>query len=385
MQLPPEELQILLADLTPEACREVTSLLRAHQSAGAFLETGADGPLRPGEQVGAYRIIEKIGHGGMGVVYRAGRDDGEFRRDVAIKVVGGPLFGPEAERRFMVERNILAVLDHPNIVRMIDGGVWNRQRYLVMEYVAGQTIIEHCRSRNFPVNQRLQLFQALCSAIQYAHQHLIVHRDLKPQNILVTDDGQLKVLDFGIATLLEADAECRGGDTILHPLTLSCASPEQLRDERLTLASDIYALGLLLYELLTGTNPQAGMSQAEILRTIDSGGPVPPRKLAREISPDLDAVVRKALSGEPARRYGSAVELSSDVARVLENRPVLARPPSRLDAAMRICARNKSMTAVALALVLAVLGGLAAVSWQARRAERQRAIAEGASMTRERR
>ena len=379
LELSSAERDTLLANLDEEVRAEVKSLLDAHDSAGTFLDSGGAGPFLAGDRVGPYRICEELGRGGMGVVYRAVRDDGEFRRDVAIKVVGGRLFAPELERRFLAERNILAALDHPNIVRMLDGGLWKRQRYLVMEYVAGQPITDYCRERDLSLAERLRLFQTLCAAIQYAHLHLVLHRDLKAANILVNSEGVVKVLDFGIARLQDSDLKQNSdtaGNTILNPLTPSCASPEQLRGEALTLASDIYALGLLLYEILTGKNPQNDATPAEILRMADSGGPIPPGKVDPAISRDLDAIVAKALAVEPARRYGSAAEMAADVERFLENRPVLARAPSRLYSAARLCARNKAMTVIAAALVVAVFGGLAAVLWQARRAEHQRAIAE---------
>src|SRR5258708_5860490 len=167
-------------------------------------------------------------------------------REVAIKLVGGRLFAPEAERRFIAERRVLASLDHPNVVRMIDGGLSEGQRYLVMEWIAGEPITEYCFQNALPIPERLRLFQAVCEAIHYAHQHLIIHRDLKPNNILVTLERQGKVLDFGIARLLEDGAAEDALTPALHPITLSCASPEQVRQDRLTLATDIYSLGLLL-------------------------------------------------------------------------------------------------------------------------------------------
>ena len=371
LEVPSGERQSLLAELPAEVRSEVLSLLTAHQSAGAFLNTPEDGWLRIGERIGPYRIVEKIGHGGMGVVYRARRDDGEFHREVAIKLVGGRLFAPEAERRFIAERRILASLDHPNVVRMIDGGLSEGQRYLVMEWIAGEPITEYCFQNALPIPERLRLFQAVCEAIHYAHQHLIIHRDLKPNNILVTLERQVKVLDFGIARLLEDGAAEDALTTALHPMTLSCASPEQVRQDRLTLATDIYSLGLLLCELLSGKNPQSTGTRAEIVQRIATTDPVPPSKLAPGISPDLDAIVLKSLAKDPARRYASAEEMSADIGRFLESRPVLARRPSRLYHAARFCARNKALTAIAAALVLAVIAGAASTLAQERRAERR--------------
>ncbi len=360
-----------LLDSLPEAIRaEVASLVAAHQAAGPFL-AGLEHAPRDGEHLGPYVLLEEIGRGGMGVVHRARRADGEFQREVAIKLVGGRLFAAEAERRFIEERQILALLDHPNVVRMIDGGVWAGQRYLVMELVSGRPVTEYCLEGGISIRDRLRLFQAICSAIQYAHQNLILHRDLKPQNILVTSDGQVKVLDFGIARLADDAAAGDAVTTMLHPMTLSCASPEQVRGDRLTLASDIYALGLLLYELLTGKNPQSAGTPAEIIRRIAVADPPPPSKLGPSISADLDAIVLKALSKEPARRYASAEEMSADVGRFLECRSVLARPPSRLYHAARFCARHKASVAITAALTLAVIGGVVTSVAQSRRAERR--------------
>ena len=363
-----------LAELPAAVQREVRSLLEAHESAGLFLTEGEGAASLAGQRIGPYLLVEKIGQGGMGVVYRARRDDGEFQREVAIKLVGGRLFGPEAERRFIAERRILALLDHPNIVHMIDGGVWNGQRYLVMELVSGKPVTEHCAA--LPLAERLRVFQEICAAVQYAHQHLVIHRDLKPRNILVTAEGEVKLLDFGIARLLEEGADADTAASGFHPMTLSCASPEQVREERLTVATDVYALGLLLYELLSGTNPQSGGRRAEMEQRILAVDPSPPSKVTPGVSRDLDAVALKALAKEPARRYTSAQEMSADIGRYLETRPVLARAPSRWYVSRRFCARNKAATSIAAALLVAVLAGLVAFSWQARRAEQQRAVAQ---------
>jgi eukaryotic-like serine/threonine-protein kinase len=371
LEAPSEQWEAFLAELPSEVAAEVRALLLVHESANSFFGRFEDAGLPEGERIGPYLLLERIGHGGMGDVYRARRDDGEFKREVAIKLVAGRLFAPEAERRFIAERRILALLDHPDIVRMIDGGVWQGHRYLVMELVCGQPVTQYCAARALSIPQCLRLFQAICSAIHYAHQHLIIHRDLKPGNILVTGEGQVKVLDFGIARLLDNGAAEDLGTTAFHPMTLSCASPEQVREDRLTLATDIYSLGLLLYELLTAKNPQSTGTRTEIAQRIATSEPAPPSKLASGISPDLDAIVMKALAKEPARRYASAEEMSADVDRFLENRPVLARPPSRLYYATRFCSRNRAITAITAALVLAVVTGVLSTLAQSRRAERR--------------
>ena len=358
--------------------RQIEVLLEHDEEPGTFLNTSPEmDPFQTSSLIGPYRLLEIVGEGGMGVVYRARRDSSEFQQEVAIKVVGGRLFAPEAERRFITERRILASLDHPSIARMIDGGVYEGRRYLVMEFVAGEPVTRYCDSRGLSLDERLKLFQAICSAVHYAHQHLIIHRDLKPENILVTAEGRVKVLDFGIARLIDAsDAEQPATTTFLHPMSLSCASPEQLLGERLTLATDIYSLGILFYELITGIHPNAGKTGSEIWRGILEEKPAAPSKLVRGISADLDAIAFKALAKNPADRYASADEMSADIGRFLDHRPVLARAPSRLYYAACFCARNRALSATVLALLVAILAGFAMSAWQARRAEQQRAIAQ---------
>lgn len=369
----PDQREALLAAIAPDLRDEVALLLAAHESAGSFLNPSGGGGLRDGQRIGPYLLLEKIGDGGMGTVYRARRDDGEFHREVAIKLVGGRLFAPEAERRFIEERRILALLDHPHIVRMIDGGVWEGHRYLVMELLSGQPVTDYCAEQAVPLREKLKLFQSICLAIHYAHQHLIIHRDLKPRNILVTADGQAKVLDFGIARLLD---ESDPMATALNPMTLACASPEQIRGRRLTMATDIYSLGLLLYELLTGTNPQSSGTREELEHWILYQAPVSPDRLVPGLAKDLDAIVMKAMAKEPGMRYASADAMAADVGRYLEGRPVQARSPSRLYQALRLCARNKAMAGISAALVLAIVAGAGVSLWQARRAERQKVIAQ---------
>lgn len=371
LDLAPGERGLFLAELIPEIRKEVLSLLVAHESAGRFLGSPGDAALASGERIGPYRILELIGRGGMGDVYRARRDDGEFLREAAIKLVGSRLLAPEAERRFISEQRILALLDHPNIVRMIDGGVWQGQRYLVMELVAGEPLTAHCARQQLPVVDRLHIFQSVCAAIHYAHQRLIIHRDLKPGNILITAESQVKVLDFGIARLLDDSAADDPTTTLLNPFTLSCASPEQVRGEPLTLATDIYSLGLLLYELLSGRNPQGSGARMEIEQRILTEEPPAPSKVAAGVSPDLDAIVLKALAKDPSRRYSSVERLSADVDRYLNGWPVSARPDSLLYRARKLAIRRAIPLGAAGAILVALLiGGLSTLA-QWRRAERR--------------
>jgi len=255
---PPEHRQEALAALPAGVRAEVESLLGAHALSGDFLRSVDRADPKPGVRIGPYSLTEEIGRGGMGVVFRARRAEGEIPRDATIKFAGGRLYPPEAERRFVAEGRILALVDHPKVVRVLDAGVWQGRRHLVMEFVDGTPLTEYCRQNALPLGARLKLFQTLCESIQCAHQHLIIHRDPKPRNILVSAEGVLKVLDFGIARLLDSDwKQDDSTRTALKPLSLSCASPEQVRLERLATTTDMYSLGLLLYGLLTGHNPQS--------------------------------------------------------------------------------------------------------------------------------
>ena len=265
---------------------ELKRLLAAHDRAGSFLDGPAlasvadDGPDWVGRRLGVYEIVREIGRGGMGVVFLATRADELFRKQVAIKVLRSNLDGRELLDRFHRERHILASLDHSNIARLIDGGTTEEGLpYVVMEYVEGQPIDAFCRERQLSLEQRLELFKTLCSAVHYAHQNLVVHRDLKPSNIVVTAEGQPKLLDFGIAKLLETDT--RGEtNTGMRPMTLAYASPEQITGEAITTGSDVYALGVVLYELVSGARPFPGDSQSdhEMMRQICDQVPDAPSK-----------------------------------------------------------------------------------------------------------
>ena len=361
----------VLASLPAALRDDVASLLDAHFQAEMFLNPSTV-PIASHSRMGAYRVVEKIGEGGMGVVYRAVRDDGEFQREVAIKVVGGRLFMPEAERRFIEERRILARLDHPDVVRMIDGDVAEGMRYLVMELVEGRPITQFCVEQSLSIPERVRLFQTVCAGAHHSHQNLVLHRDLKPQNILVTTAGQVKILDFGVARMLDDGKHVTGSQATVTPMSMAYASPEQLRGERATPASDIYSLGLVLYEDLTGrpVRPEGGTRQA--FSSLESPI-VPPSRSAPDaaVSPDLDAIVLKALAPEAAKRYASAAELSADLERFLEGRPVEARLPTRWYYASRFWARNKALGSALAALSLMVVAGLVAALVEGRRAAHQ--------------
>jgi len=267
----------------PDLLAEVTSLLEAHGRAGAFIESVPD-------HIGPYRIEEEIGQGGMGTVYRASRDDGQFRHQVAVKILSLAAT-PSLYRRFLDEQQILANLSHANIARLLDGGITRSGlSYIVMEFIEGEPIDRYCESR--PVSERLRLFRTVCAAVHHAHQNLIVHRDLKPANVLVTADGAPKLLDFGVAKMLSPDQR-RSDVTIVQAMTPEYASPEQIRGGLVSTASDVYSLGTILYELLTGRRPYLldGRTYDEIRHVVCD---LPIEKPATGSS-DLDAIVSKAM------------------------------------------------------------------------------------------
>ena len=394
----------------PELRKEVDSLLSSLQAASAgFLESpaipegaAAGEPARP--RVGPYRVIRLLGTGGMGLVYLAVRADEQYEKHVAIKIVKRGTDTDFVLRRFRQERQILAGLDHPNIARLLDGGnTEDGLPYLVMDYVDGEPITVFCERRGLDVRERLRLFRTVCGAVHFAHQNLVVHRDLKPGNILVTSDGTPKLLDFGIAKLLHPEPSPHTIDRTeahLRFFTPDYASPEQIRGERITTASDVYSLGALLYELLTGRHPYRVKSRTAeaiskavleedpekpstaVTRARDgdatAGAPLPgePQKLRRYLIGDLDTIVLKAMRKEPHRRYASAEQLSEDIRRYLEDLPVAARKDTASYRAGKFLRRHKAGAAAATLVFVSLLGGIVATSWQARVARREHERAE---------
>jgi non-specific serine/threonine protein kinase/serine/threonine-protein kinase len=378
---------------------EVESLLASHDRAGEFLNANAasamadqrDTPDLAGRMMGAFRLIELIGRGGMGVVYRGERATPEFTQVAAVKIIDAPLQSAEMLRHFKTERQILAGLRHPSIVTLLDGGVSDDgHAFLAMEYVEGVAITSHVADKRLSLEDRLRLLQRVCGAVQYAHQHGVVHRDLKPANILVTPDGVPKVLDFGVAKLL-TPGPASPADTVTSPwrlpLTPNYASPEQLRGLPVTTACDIYALGVLLYELLAGVRPYdtAGLALDDVLRVVTEVDPRRPSAAAadglpypsRTLRGDLDAIVLKAMSKEPARRYASAHELSEDLGRWLTRQPVVAREPSLGYVISKAAERHRAAFAAAGISILALLAALGVSLWERHLAvvERNRATA----------
>ncbi|MDG3441141.1 serine/threonine-protein kinase [Nitrospirillum amazonense] len=342
--------------------------------------------LSPGQRVGAYRIIGVIGRGGMGEVYRAERADGHFEQQVALKLIRRDAI--DHIDRFQAERQILATLDHPAITRILDGGLHDGQPYMVMELVEGQSITAWSRDCGIGLDGRLTLFLAVCDAVAYAHRNLIVHRDLKPGNVLVTPQGQVKLLDFGIAKHI-VTGDGGSPETLLAPLTPGYAAPEQLLGGPVSTATDAYALGMLLYELLAGSRPWTleGMPLALAVRAALQEVPPPLSQFAarsdgappvpvKDLTGDLDAIVAKALRKEPSQRYQTVDELTRDIQRMRQGRPVSARTGSRLYVMGRFVKRHRLPMAAAGLLTLAILGGLGGVTWQYLRAQQQANRAE---------
>ena len=410
-----------LGTTDPNLREELESLLAQDSNSGNLLKTSAMLPLAPpsperdpmiGRRLGPYQVVDLLGVGGMGEVYRAFRADDVYKQQVAIKLVRTGRDSSLVFGRFKNERQILATLDHPNIARLLDGGATQEGvPYLVMELIEGQPIGEYCDSNKLNVSQRLNLFANVCGAVQYAHSRLIVHRDLKPGNILVTAQGQPKLLDFGIAKILdpgvlgEAPAATM---TLVRVLTPAYASPEQVKGETITTSSDVYSLGVILYELLTGHHPYRlggrdmdAISQAvvefepekpsSVIRRVEpSAAPNQPginpsvvsatregapEKLRRRLRGDLDNIVLMALRKEPERRYASAEQFSEDIRRHMENLPVVARKDTAGYRTSKFIVRHKVGVAAGTGVLLTLMAGLGITLREARIARQQTEIA----------
>ncbi len=385
-----EVARLVAADAQLAAAPVIHDAVQAAARQVALAET--DGAS--GRRIGPWRLVREIGRGGMGVVWLAERADGAYDAQVAIKQLRGALVSEELMRRFVTERQILAGLSHPHIARLVDGGAApDGTPYLAMEYVPGTTITAWAATRSLDLAARLRLFLSVCDAVAYAHRALVVHRDLKPSNILVTPEGVPKLVDFGIAKLLHATGADETADS--RPMTPAYASPEQVRGERITVATDVFSLGVVLYELLTGHQPfrdaddDAASSQRRILETeppplsqagraaeAPPGARVPPHLLAG----DLDTIVRTALRKDPAERYASVDRLADDVRRHLEGRPVLARPSTAGYVLRKFLARHRAAALATTAGVVLLAGVTAYYTWSLARArdvaERERATAE---------
>ncbi len=420
---PPEERSAFLLSACGEDAalrREVETLIQAYDEAPSFLEAPAadnfsasedadpDDPARAfvGRTVGAWRLERLLASGGMGAVFLASRADQAFEKQVAVKFLRGGFDSGEARRRFLTERQTLASLNHPNIASLLDGGTTPEgQPFLVMEYVKGLPLDRYCDEHRLSTRARLDIFRSVCSAVQYAHQKLIIHRDLKPANILVSPDGIPKLLDFGIAKILDPEFAGPAVGATLGPLSLMTpeyASPEQVRGEAVSTATDVYSLGVILYQLLTGHRPYRfkNRSRTEIERVVGSENPprpstvvVRPREettrdgttrvtrtpesisrargqepvqLRAHLSGDLDAIVLQALRKEPERRYPSVSDFSEDLRRYLEGLPVTARPDTVAYRTSRFIRRHKLGVGAATLVFLSLIGGILATARQAR-------------------
>lgn len=417
MQLAPDERSKLLNSIEPGLRPEIESLLEAHDKAGASFLTpttpqslfGKTVAVIEDARIGNYRIIERIGEGGMGEVFRAVRDDDQYSKEVAIKLVRSEQNSSFVLGRFRNERQILASLDHPNIARLLDGGTTQDGRpFFAMEFIAGEPIDEYCDSHHLSITERLKLFLQVCSAVQFAHQRLVIHRDIKPANILVNSDGTPKLLDFGIAKILDVDSANQPDRTLtmFRVMTPEYASPEQVKGEPITTATDVYSLGIVLYELLTGLHPYRGQNStaSEIARATSEIEPEKPStavrktvvaiaqkpsangapqelsiKRAKHLRGDLDNIVLMALRKESQRRYGSVDQFSEDIRRHLENLPIAARKDTARYRISKFVIRNKAgvaaTTAVALILIVALIVTLQEARIARRRFNDVRALA----------
>jgi serine/threonine-protein kinase len=391
-----------------ELRREVESLLQSAAETVGFLvnpiqaaaQAVADQPPMAGRRIGPYEILRPLGEGGMGSVFLAARADEHYERQVAIKLMHSALGASESmQARFRAERQILANLDHPNIARLLDGGVTSlggpagsqSVPYLVMEYVDGAAIDQYCQRRRLSIEERLRLFLVVCAAVEYAHNNLVVHRDIKPANILVTNAGVPKLLDFGIAKLLDpefgddAAVRTRASERLMTP---EYASPEQIRGEAVTTSTDVHALGVLLYELLTAQRPfrVATKSPLEVALLICEQEPKLPSVVAaaseetaadaRQLKGDLDNIVLMAMRKEPSRRYASVAQMAADVRAYLEGYPLIARTDRWGYRSQKFVRRHRFGVTAGVAAVLALVGFAIAMGVLAKRATREQEIAQ---------
>jgi serine/threonine protein kinase len=420
LKLAPSERRdyLLRADISAETRAEVESLVNLEAEAkdfmslsvGEFSKDFLDRHAPPpdaliNQRIGIYEIVSELGCGGMGAVYLATRADGKFEQRVAIKMLKREFNTEKTRRTFKREKEILATLAHPNIATLLDAGTTpDGIPYLVMEYVGGEPIDEFCRSRKLSLHARLKLFNKVCEAVAFAHRNLIVHRDLKPSNILINKDGEPKLLDFGISKLLDAKAEDGNNVTYLGAMTPQYASPEQIKGEPVTTATDVYSLGVVLFKILTGRFPYhfGNKSNGNLLREITDTAPVlpseaatrrdddtatesndkrrtsappAPRVSASDLRGDLDNIILKSLRKEPRRRYQTVEQFSADIWRYIDGLPVLARPATFSYRALKFYGRNKASVLAATFILISLFAGTAVAISQANAAKAQARIA----------
>jgi serine/threonine-protein kinase len=390
----------------PEIADKLRGLLEEHRAAieEGYLEHGPALSLdsgASGENIGAYRLISIIGHGGMGTVWLAERSDGRFERKAAVKFLNLAMTGRGLEERFKREGAILGRLSHPNIAKLLDAGLTaTGQPYLVIEHVEGEPIDRYCDRHRLGIDQRIKLFLDVLSAVAHAHANLVIHRDIKPPNVLVSKDGQVKLLDFGIAKLLEGEGQAAPATMLTQeagaPLTPEYAAPEQITGSPVTTATDVYALGVLFYLLLSGLHPagQGPHSAADLLKAILELEPKPPSdavtphtertftsasnrsttpdRLGRRLRGELDTIVTKALKKNPQERYGSVAAFAEDLQRYMSDEPIHARPDTFVYRTAKFVRRHRVAVTLALGVVLAIVAGLVGTLVQARTARLQR-------------
>ena len=410
---PPEQRERELLPLDAELRGEVVALIDGFEASEAHrVNASAKSTESPAavQSIGPYTVIKQLGEGGMGTVYLAERADAQYHKQVAIKLIRPGPGSYALMQRFYTERQILSGMEHPNIARMLEGGVIeNAQPYLVMEYVDGERFDKYCDARQLGVRERLELFAKVCGAVNYAHQSLIVHRDLKPNNIMVSREGEPKLLDFGVAKAFQPSSENSSNRsdseltaTIGLFFTPLYASPELLRGQHTTVSTDVYSLGVILYQLLTGRLPhdKYSLSPGELISAVMTADPLrpstsaaqaleheatpqelaarrglTPQKLQRVLQGDLDGIVLKALAKDPKERYASVEQLNDDIARYLTGKPVLAVEGSTAYLVKKFISRHKTYVAAAALVLVSLLGGLAGTLWQARVARQQSAEA----------
>ncbi len=381
--------------ISPETRAEVESLLIFETEAEDFmslsmgefskdlLEDLAAGSL-VGQRLGAYEIVSELGVGGMGAIYLAQRVDGKFEQRVAIKMLRREFNTGKIRQTFKREKEILAALSHPNIATLLDAGTTDDGiPYLAMEYVNGEPIDEFCRQGNLALNARLKLFNKVCDAVAFAHRNLIIHRDLKPSNILVNEKGEPKLLDFGISKLLDRNADEGAQVTQLGALTPQYASPEQIKGEPVTTATDVYSLGVVLFRILTGSLPYRlrNNPNGNLVHAITETKPALPSETAltpttrQQLKGDLDNIILKALSKEPERRYQTVEQFSADIWRFVDGLPVLARPATVRYRISKFVTRNKAQVIAGVLVVLTLLVGITVALSQAKSAREQARVA----------
>lgn len=421
VDLPEEQRRAALEHESAEVRERVLALLGADRGAAgaAFLDrpfAGAAGPravIDAGARYGAWTLVRPIGEGGMGQVWLAERGDGMYSRRAAVKLLGRGVGGPATQARFVREGQILARLTHPNVASLIDAGIHDGERFLVLEYVAGHRVDDWCDARRLGVRERVRLFLQVCSAVAHAHGNFVVHRDLKPSNVLVSDDGVVKLLDFGVAKLLDSADGGRDATELTRAggvgMTPEFAAPEQVAGGAVTAATDVHALGLVLYELLTGRRPfakgsrttaavlraildveapkasaaVAGERDADLGRSLAERRATVPARLADALRGDLDNILAKALKKVPAERYGTVREFAADLQRWLDDLPVEARSDSVSYRTLKFVRRHRYAVGTATVAILALVVGAAVALWQSHEArlQAQRAERESARAT----